>query len=159
MKHKARAEKEKLEKEAKTQPKKIITSNMKLADVLPLIKNNDPNLEVLDLKNKSLKDSDIDDLVDALETNNTVFELDLDNNYGITNESIAALADLIEFNKHLQVIVFEKTGITENAEFVSALEKNFVLRDLVLSECATDEELARVEQLLDRNEAKRKLAS
>ena len=79
----------------------------------------------------------------------------MDDNFEITDESIGAIADLIEFNKHLEVIVFEKTSITDNSEFVKALEGNFLLRDVVLSQNASDEEIQRCEELLDRNEARR----
>jgi len=130
----------------------IDTSALSFQDVLELVRNNDPDLEVLNMKNKSIDDAMLEELVDALESNTTVFELDLDMNPDISDESVPALADLVEFNKHLQVIVFESTNIRTNAEIVCALEKNFVLRDLVLSQHATDDELNLVDELLDRNE-------
>jgi hypothetical protein len=132
--------------------KEIDTTNMSLSDVICLVMYQHPNLNAIDLRDRSLKDNDVTQLVDALEPNKIVKQLLLSGNDSITNESVPALADLIEYNSSLQVLHLGGTGITDCHEFVCALENNHQLDTFVLPPYATKKEKELCEQLLKRNQ-------
>jgi hypothetical protein len=121
--------------------------------ITELVNSNDKRLTRIRLKGKDITDQQVDELCSAVIKSNTVTELDLSNNQSITDTSLTSLCKLVEENKTLKKLYLDGTGIKSFAGLLFSMDKNYSIIDMTIPNCATDNFVDMLEDILDRNEA------
>lgn len=104
---------------------------------LKRIKNNDPALTSLKLRNTHLDLNGAAAIAEALTTNHTLVMLDLSNNEFGDDDASIAIANVLEFNKTLAKLNLANNDIYDEGAvaIATALSKNKTLTSLNLSGC------------------------
>jgi hypothetical protein len=158
-------EREKIERkkqqEEEIEAKKVAEQFLKienkpsLESLIDRIRKNDAELKELDLQGYYVVKDELKQLIDVAVKNTNLIELDLTNNTGIRDGSVKDLARLIEQNKTIRRLYLEGTSITDISLLVSKLQHNHTLVDFTVPEEIADENLDKLNELLDRNEQER----
>ncbi|KAL0487297.1 hypothetical protein AKO1_012185 [Acrasis kona] len=132
--------------------KALLVREMEIEQLESRIRDNDPLLDILKLSSKNLQDEEFEHLCDALRHNYVILELNISDNQSITDHCSRSLSRLLLENKILKKIYLGGTSIKKFDEILDSLNRNMSVIDMELSEYASDEDFAVMDQYLDRNE-------
>jgi len=116
------------------------------------INRNDATLKILNLSGKNVEDKTAIEIFKALESNTNLTKLDLTEN-NLTEETLESFTKMLSSNKIIETIELEGNKFKSSFvdDFISAIEKNTTLVDITVSEYASDEQLDKIDDILDRN--------
>eukprot|EP01080_Neovahlkampfia_damariscottae_P004608 gene4608-7990_t len=118
---------------------------------------NDNYLTAIILKDKEMEDDAAEHIYASLEENVIVKKLNLQDN-DLTDASIPGLIDLILKNKTLDTIELEGNKFSSKRidDVIEALESNYSIIDIGICDKISDEQVEKLDKILDRNFEKAK---